>query len=54
MFVWNGFRLLAMNPPLLENMLRLVLSELVLIEESKGESIPCHLSLFITPNHSYM
>ncbi len=39
MYAWNGFRLLAQDPPLVKTMLAHVWSELVLVEETKG-SLP--------------
>ncbi len=50
MYAWNGFRLLAQDPPLVKTMLAHVWSELVLVEETKGSlaSLPLPPSLSLS------
>ena len=37
LYAWNVFVLLAKNPPLLHNMLRYTWTELLIVEEARGE-----------------
>ena len=37
LYAWNVFVLLAKNPPLLHNMLRYTWTELLIVEDARGE-----------------
>ena len=52
LYAWNVFVLLVKNPPLLHNMLRYTWTELLIVEDTRGELPFTLLLMLLSGSHS--